>query len=163
MNIPFIDTAGNAYIHEPPLFVFIKGDKPIDDHRKVHPTRAFQPTGLRVIFAFLCKPGLENAPYREIAKVAEVALGTINWVMVDLRQMGLLIDMGKRRRRLVNKENLLVRWVNAYAERLRPKTLLGTYMTTDTNLLKNTGLTNFRACWGGEIAAAKLTKYLKPR
>ena len=163
MNIPFIDTAGNAYIYEPPLFVFIKGDKPIDDYRKAHPTRAFQPTGLQVVFALLCKPGLEDAPYREIAKVAEVALGTINWVVVDLRQRGYLIDLGKRGRRLVNKENLLARWVTAYPERLRPKRLLGTYMTTDTNLLKNTELANFGAYWGGEIAAAKLTKYLKPQ
>ena len=163
MNIPFIDTAGNAYIYEPPLFVFIKGDKPIEDYRKDHPTRAFQPTGLRVVFALLCKPGLEDAPYREIAKEATVALGTINWVMVDLRQRGYLIDMGKRGRRLVNKENLLARWVTEYPERLRPKKLLGTYMTTYTNLLKNTELANFGAYWGGEIAAAKLTEYLKPQ
>jgi len=163
MNIPFIDTAGNAYIHEPPLFVFIKGDKPTAHYRKAHPTRAFQPTGLKVIFALLCKPGLENAPYREIAKDAGVALGTINWVMVDLRQKGYLIDMGKRGRRLVNKENLLKRWVTEYPERLRPKRLLGTYMTADTNLLNNTELANFEAYWGGEIAAAKLTEYLKPQ
>jgi len=35
MKIPFIDTAGNAYIDEPPLFVFIKGDKPDEDYAKI--------------------------------------------------------------------------------------------------------------------------------
>jgi hypothetical protein len=163
MKIPFIDTAGNAYIDEPPLFVFIKGDKPDEDYRKDRPTRAFQQTGLQVVFALLCKPGLENAPYREIAKEAAVALGTVNWVMVDLKEKGHLIDMGKRGRRLVKKKNLLERWVTTYPDKLRPRKLLGTYTTEDTGWWKDTEITKFGARWGGEVAAAKLTGYLKPQ
>jgi hypothetical protein len=163
MNIPFIDTAGNAYIYEPPLFIFIKGDKPVDDYRKNHLTRAFQPTGLQAVFALLCKPGLEDAPYREIANEAVVALGTVNWVMTDLRQRGYLIDLGRRGRRLVQKEDLLGRWVTAYPERLRPKKLLGTYMAAEFDWWKNAQLVSFGAHWGGEVAAAKLTEYLKPQ
>jgi hypothetical protein len=163
MKIPFIDTAGNAYIDEPPLFVFIKGDKPDEDYRKDRPTRAFQQTGLQVVFALLCKPGLENAPYREIARVAAVALGTVNWVMVDLKEKGHLIDMGKRGRRLVKKKNLLERWVTNYPDKLRPKKLLGTYTTEDTGWWRDTEIAKFGARWGGEVAAAKLTGYLKPQ
>jgi hypothetical protein len=163
MKIPFIDTAGNAYIDEPPLFVFIKGDKPDEDYRKDRPTRAFQQTGLQVVFALLCKPDLENAPYREIAKEAAVALGTVNWVMVDLKEKGHLIDMGKRGRRLVKKKNLLERWVTTYPDKLRPRKLLGTYTTEDTGWWKDTEITKFGARWGGEVAAAKLTGYLKPQ
>jgi len=162
MKIPFIDTAGNAYIDEPPLFVFIKGDKPDEDYRKNRPTRAFQQTGLQVVFALLCKPGLENAPYRQIAEETAVALGTVNWVMADLREKGHLIDMGKRGRRLVKKKALLERWVTTYPDKLRQRKLLGTYTTEDIGWWKDTEITKFGARWGGEVAAAKLTGYLKP-
>ncbi|MCU7861984.1 MAG: hypothetical protein KZQ86_19650, partial [Candidatus Thiodiazotropha sp. (ex Lucinoma kastoroae)] len=120
MDMPFLDAAGNAYINEPPVYVYIKGNKPLEKpHRKL-PTRAFQPTGLKVLFALLCRPGLENAPYRDIAKAADVALGTVGWVITDLRELGYLVDLGKRGRRLTNKEKLIERWVTTYPEQLRP-------------------------------------------
>jgi len=163
MDIPFLDMAGNAYLNEPPLFIFIKGEKAEEDYRKDHPTRAFQQTGLQVIFALLCNPRLENAPYREIAKQADVALGTVNWVMVDLRERGFLVDMGKRGRRLVKKENLLARWAAAYPDKLRLKKRVGTYTAADIDWWKNTDLADFGAYWGGEVAAAILTEHLKPQ
>ena len=163
MDIQFMDAAGNAYIDEPPLFIFIKGNRLVDRYRIETPTRAFQPTGLQVLFALLCNPGLEKAPYRQIAKVADAALGTVGWVIGDLRQMGHLVEMGKRGRRLVRKKNLLDRWVSMYPEQLRPKKLIGRFMAPDNGWWRDTELINFKAYWGGEIAAAKLTKYLKPQ
>ena len=162
MDIQFIDAAGNAYINDPPLFIFIKGNRPAVRHHTERPTRAFQPTGLQVVFALLCNPGLEAEPFRKIADMANAALGTVGWVIQDLKQMGYLIDMGKRGRRLVKKRNLLDRWVATYPEQLRPKKLQGNYVTTDTDWWKDKELTNFGAFWGGEVAAAFLTKYLKP-
>jgi hypothetical protein len=163
MDIQFIDAAGNAYLNEPPLFLFIKGNRPVDRHRTEHPTRAFQPAGLRVLFALLCNPGLEDAPFRQIADVANAALGTVGWVARDLKQMGYLIDMGKRGRRLAKKRDLLDRWAAAYPEQLRPKKFLGNYTAAENDWWENRELTNFGACWGGEVAAGKLTKYLKPQ
>ncbi|MCD4716033.1 MAG: hypothetical protein K8R45_04745 [Desulfobacterales bacterium] len=162
MGIQFIDAAGNAYINDPPLFIFIKGNRPAVMHLTERPTRAFQPKGLQVVFALLCNPGLEAEPFRKIADMANAALGTVGWVVQDLKQMGYLIDMGKRGRRLVKKRNLFDRWVATYPEQLRPKRFLGNYVTTDTDWWKDKELTQFGAFWGGEIAAAFLTKYLKP-
>lgn len=162
MDIPFIDTVGNAYINEPPLFIFIKGNRHPLPYRGERPARAFQPTGLQVIFAILCNPGLENAPFRDIAKLAKVALGTVGWVMRDLKQMGFLIDMGRRGRHLIRKKDLLTQWVTAYPERLRPKLLVERYHATNFDWWRDARLDNFQAFWGGEIAAAMLTKYLKP-
>ena len=162
MDMPFLDMAGNAYLNEPPVYIYIKGNKPIEKpHRKL-PTRAFQPTGLKVLFAFLCHPGLENAPYRDIAKAADVALGTVGWVITDLKELGYLVDMGKRGRRLTNKQKLIERWVISYPELLRPKLVLGRYKATDYEWWKQAPLQEFQAYWGGEVAAAKLTKYLRP-
>lgn len=163
MGIPFVDTVGNAYINEPPLFIFIKGNKFVDKYREKPAARAFQPTGLQLVFTLLCNPGLEDAPFREIAKTADVALGTVGWVIRDLKQLGHLIDMGKRGRRLIRKEDLLNRWVTAYPDQLRPKKILGHYMATNHDWWENTELEAFQAYWGGEIAAAILTKHLKPQ
>jgi hypothetical protein len=162
MGIQFIDTAGNAYINAPPLFVFIKGNKPIDIQQVERPTRAFGPKGLRVVFALLCNPGLEDEPFRKIAKVAGTALGTVDWVIRDLKGIGYLVDAGKQVRRLIRKKELLARWVTMYPEQLRPRILEGRYRAPDTEWWKGANLKNFAAFWGGEVAAAKMTDYLKP-
>lgn len=161
-DVPFIDTAGNAYINEPPLFIFIKGNRPAEMNNNKLQTRAFRPTGLQVIFTLLCNPKLEEANFREIARVADVALGTVGWVMQDLKKMGYLVDMGKRGRRLIKKEKLLDRWVITYPEQLRPKKLIGRYDAMDPDFWKYKDLPLDKAYWGGEVAAAKLNKYLKP-
>ncbi|GAG69256.1 unnamed protein product, partial [marine sediment metagenome] len=120
-NIQFIDTAGNTYINQPPLYIFVKGNKPLDIFCHAPLKRVFRPTGLKVIYAFLCNPGLENKTYRNIAEVADVALGTVSWIIRDLKEMGYLLDMGKRGYKLIKKEDLLNRWVINYPEKLRPK------------------------------------------
>ena len=162
LDMPFLDVVGNAYLNEPPVFVYINGNKPLERRHRKPPTRAFQPTGLKVLFALLCQPGLENASYREIVKATDVALGTVGWVITDLKELGYLVDMGKRKRRLKNKAKLIERWVTNYPELLRPKLVLGRYRANDRDWWKHAQLHKFRACWGGEVAAAKLTKYLKP-
>lgn len=160
LNIPFIDAAGNTYIREPNLFMFIKGNRTEILKEKIK-TRAFQPTGLQVIYTLLCNPKLEEENYRKIAKVANVALGTVGWVMQDLKKMGFLIDMGRHGRRLIKKEKLLEKWVITYPEQLRPKQLIGRFNAMDPDFWKYKDLP-FEAYWGGEVAAAKLNKYLKP-
>lgn len=101
-DIPFLDLAGNAYINEPPVYVFIKGNRP-PVFAKQQKTRTFQPTGLKVLFVFLCQPEFVNASYREIAKKAKVALGTVGWAIRDLKEAGFLIGTKKRGRKLINK------------------------------------------------------------
>ena len=164
VDIHFIDTAGNAYINEPPLFILVKGNRVLDKDHKERPTRAFQPKGLQVLFALLCNcnDGLVNKPFRHIAQQANAALGTVGWVMRDLRKMGYLVDMGKRGRRLVRRKELLDRWVATYPEQLRPKQLLGSYTADDIHWWEKQELTDLGAYWGGEVAAAHLTKYLRP-
>jgi hypothetical protein len=160
-GIEFIDTAGNVFINQPPLYIFVKGNKP--DIVKAPPIkRTFKPAGLRVIYAFLCNPGLENKTYREIAAETGVALGTVDWIMKELKELGFLLDMGKRGQRLIQKQNLLQRWVIAYPEQLRPKLTLGRFRGQYEWWRQKT-LDHLKAQWGGEVAAAKLTQYLQPQ
>lgn len=164
-GIQFIDAAGNAYVNQPPLYIFIKGNRMPDIIRPPQVGRAFKPTGLQVLYAFLCNPDLENKPYREIAAAANVALGTVGWLMRELKELGYLIDMGKKGFKLTRKEELLQRWVTEYPEKLRPKLLLGRFKAIQDQLdqLRKINLNPDNAQWGGEIAAAKFTKYLKPQ
>ncbi len=161
-KIEFIDTAGNAFINQPPLYVFVKGNRPNDTFRDVQQGQAFRPTGLRVVFTFLCYPDLINKTYRDIARAAGVALGNIGWVITDLKNNGFILDMGKRGRKLVQKEQLLNRFVEEYPRRLRQQLLIGRH-TGQPDWHQGKNIHTEYALWGGELAAAKLTKYLRPQ
>jgi hypothetical protein len=164
-GIQFIDTAGNGYINQPPLYLFIKGNKTQSVIKMPAVNRAFKQTGLRVLYALLCNPGLENETYRSIAAKTNVALGMVNWVVKDLTELGFLMETGKgrtRKIRLIQKERLLERWITAYAEQLRPKLVMGRYRGAE-GWWQQAELKPEQALWGGEVAAAKLTDYLKPQ
>ncbi|NQU03224.1 MAG: hypothetical protein HQ589_03635 [Syntrophaceae bacterium] len=162
-GIEFIDTAGNAFINHPPIYIYVKGNRPPEIPGQMPPKRAFRPAGLKMIYAFLCNPGLENKTFREIAVIADVALGTVGWIMKELRELGFLLDMGQRRYRLIQKDILLQRWVTAYPEQLRPKQMLGRYRGEYGDWWQKKTLHPFKEQWGGEVAAAKLTQYLNPQ
>lgn len=160
-GIAFIDSAGNAFIDDPPVLVWIKGERPITQAKR-HPTgRAFQVGGLQVVFALLCNPEQVNLPYREIAKLAGVAHGTVGWVMAELPKLGFLGEVGQKRR-LLQPERLLQQWVEAYARTLRPKLVLGRYKTETLDWWKTIEPTQYGLIMGGECAAARLKRHLRP-
>jgi hypothetical protein len=160
----FLDAAGNAYIRQAAALVWVTGRKPVAKTNALPLGRAFQPTGLQVLFALLCHPEWINLPYRELATRAGVAHGTVGWVMQDLQQQGFVTEVkGKRgTRRLYETERLLALWVDAYARQLRPRTLLGRYYVATLDGWQGWPLAAHEAQWGGEPAAALLTQYLKP-
>ena len=164
-GVQFMDEAGNAFINQPPLYIFIKGNRNPALKKVAAIGRVFKQTGIKVLFVLLCNPGQENQPYRTIAAKAEVALGMVNWVMHELKELGFLLVVGKgrgRKIRLINKERLLERWITAYTEQLRPKLTLGRYRGA-VGWWKETALDPDRALWGGEVAALKLTGHLNPQ
>ncbi len=163
-HIAFLDTAGNAYIDQSSLLVWVKGQKPAAKPAAVTMGRAFQPTGLQVVFALLCNPQAVNQPYRALADMAGVAHGTVGWVIPDLQQLGFVRDLNGKRgtRRLFQLDRLLDEWVTTYARVLRPRTLLGRYYVAALDGWQDWPLAEHGATWGGEPAAALLTDYLRP-
>lgn len=163
-KIGFLDTAGNAFIDRPPLFVWVKGQKPEGTKVPMETGRAFQPTGLQVLFALLCNPQAVNRPYRELAKMAGTAHGTVGWVMADLQQQGFVRDVAGKRgtRRLYNTERLLPQWIEAYARMLRPRTLIKRYYVPRIDTWREWHPEKHGGLWGGEPAAALMTEYLRP-
>lgn len=161
-GVQFIDAAGNAFLDTPPLLVWVKGQQPANmpktgDMRG----RAFQVTGLKVLFALLCKPELVEQPYREIARLAGVAHGTVGWVMPELPKLGFMGTLHGRRR-LLNGPQLMQQWVEAYAQRLRPKLRLERWQAKTLDWTANVDATRYGLLLGGEPAARRLTGHLRP-
>ncbi len=161
-NIPFLDTAGNALINWDDVFVYITGRKvPADQRKTKAPTRAFRTAGLKLILALLNDRPLLNAKYRQIADVTGVALGTITNVFNDLEELGFLQTIGDHRR-LRRFDDLVHKWADAYIETTREKLVIGKYTGENANQWLNTDLEQLGAWWGGEVAAARMTGYLRP-
>ena len=161
-GIFFIDVAGNAFIDATPFYIFVKGEKPNTVVKAKSVKRVFKPGGLKLIFALLDNPGMGKATYRDMAKAANVALGTVDFVITELKELGFLIDMEKKGRQLLKTGQLMRRWVEAYPENLKPKLVQEKFKTSAHHWWKDIKPADFDLFWGGEIAAAKLTGHLKP-
>lgn len=166
LGVLFIDTAGNAFIDRPPLYIWVTGNKPKMPIREPREGggRAFDATGLKVVFGMLCQPDLVKAPYRKIAEQTDVALGTVGQVMQALKVAGFLIERKQKRdRKLTNQKKLFERWVEAYPEKLKPKLKVGDFAAEGPLWWKDIAIEKYGAYWGGEVGAAKYTGYLKPK
>jgi hypothetical protein len=167
LNLQFIDTAGNAYLRGPGLFVLVKGQRFIEGEdiqlAEQQGKRAGTATNLRVFFALLCKPELLNAPYRDINQAAGVALGTVGWVFFDLNVRGYITGgKGKGDRVLLERLRLVQEWVTNYPIKLRPKLNPRRFLAPKTDWWKEVDITKYGAQWGAEVAVEKLTAYLRP-
>jgi hypothetical protein len=133
-GINFIDTAGNVFLRqEPGLHLYIEGKRP-KTPLKESPTRLFQPSGLALLFGLLVSPESVNWSYRDLARANSVALGTVGWIMRDLREQGHVEPVEKDSLQLTRKKELLERWVDGYATRLRPKILVGEFVDPTRDL-----------------------------
>ena len=166
-DIQFLDTAGNAYINQRPVYIYIRGNRPrqtVVAKQRGKTGKAFQPTGMKIAFAFLRDGELINAPYREIADQAGVALGTVGGVIRDLVAQDILLEgVNKGPRKLKDFDLLVDKWAEAYPYKLKGKYKTGIFTIDHPDWWKATNAGKFDALWGGEIAAAKYTNYLNPK
>lgn len=167
LDLQFIDTLGNAYLRGPGLLVLVKGQRPTEGDTlqlaEHEGKRAGTATNLRVFFALLCKPQLLNAPYRDINQAAGVALGTVGWVFFDLNGRGYITGgKGKGDRVLLERQRLMQEWVTNYPIKLRPKLNPRRFRAPKTDWWNEVDITEYGAQWGAEVAAEKLTNYLRP-
>jgi len=161
LQLPFIDTAGNAYINVPGLTIYVTGEpRPATLKAATLHYRAYTEVGMKVIFALLCDQELADETYREIARAAQVSFGTVGPVIKDLENRGHLVQRG-RRKTLVNTRELMEAWVTRYPDALRPKLFRNRYQA-DVDRLQALDLRELKAFWGAEVAAQRLTEYLKP-
>lgn len=160
-NVPFIDAAGNAYLDRPPVFVWIKGQRPRQQFVRHAQGRAFAPTGLAVMLTLMCKPELVDRPYRELAAAAGVAHGTVGWVMPELVPLGFVGELAGKRR-LFNVDEMLRQWAEAYLRTLRPRLVLGRFRADTIMWWEKMKPRAYQLALAGEPAAARITGHLKP-
>ena len=159
LHLPFLDTAGNAYLEAPGLTVYVTGEpRPADVQDDIR-YRAFTPAGMKVVFVMLCQPALAEATYRDLARAAGVALGAVGPVVGDLQARGFLVQ--RENKTLTNIQKLIEEWVTRFPDTLRPKLLRGRYQA-DRDRLLAFDLRVHHGYWGGEVAGQRLTGYLKP-
>lgn len=174
LKLFFLDGAGNAYIELPGFYLFITGKKTAADLLRVQRGRLANPTALKVVFAILCRPQLFGGNYREIAAAARVALGTVGWVIRDLKARKHVITLGGNypglrkllkiaQHKLADPERLLREWIAFYPATLRPKLNARRFRGPNPDWTEKADLRPYNAYWGGEIAAQKMTHYLRPQ
>lgn len=163
-NTAYCDAAGNAFIRTRDHYILIEGlqDK---NQRLTDKNRAFTKAGLKVVYFLLNNQGQVNAPYRQIAEQAGVALDTINKTFLALKTLKFIIRIDQNSIKLWDKSKLAERWINAYDETLKPNLLVGNYSFLNSatrSAWKEIKFQGQPTWWGGEPAADILTNYLNP-
>lgn len=163
-KIAYLETNGNIWLQKNGILLWVDTQKPVNEIKNKG-NRAFTKTGLKVVLHFLLQEQDINLPYRDIAAITGVGLGNVNYIMTGLKEMGFLVKMDKKQYKLINKKELLEKWMTAYAERLQPALKIGTFrFLKDEDFLnwKSLRLQNNKTWWGGEPAGDLLTNYLRP-
>lgn len=162
-GINWIDGAGNMYIRTADHFLYV--DRNETFHVNVKRDRAFTKTGLKVVFLFLLDEAWLQKTYREISEAADVALGTIGYVINGLKKRKYLIKRDEKNYQLVRKDELIDEWIGAYETELKPKLHKGNFAFVDKEEAvswKNMELDD-QTVWGGEAGAELLTGMLRPQ
>lgn len=158
-QINYLDLQGNAFLKNNNLFIYVKNQKK-KAHKEETGNRAFTKTGLKVLFHLLINPELINENQRTIKEETGVALGNIPKVLDGLRETGHLLTKNKNEFLIINKKELIDRWVEGYETRLKPNLKKRTFeaMVPWQEIQLNEKI----AVWGGEPGADLLTHYLRP-
>lgn len=167
-GVNFVDAAGNVYIHWPHKFhIQIQGARP-KQLPETKTERLSQPSGLQVLYALLTQAPMAWRSYRDLARAAGVALGSIAWVVRELKAKGYLVEKGRDDWRLTQKGKLLDLWLGGYGGRLRPKLVIGRYQPPETDLAGTlrriqSELGDMRMSWAvtGGFAADLLTRHFR--
>lgn len=172
-DICYADAAGNLFLHAGPLYLNVTGQKTagkaVRDHlMPLH--QSFAPNALKIVFAILTDPDLDRDParsllnqtYRRIGEMTGLPLGSIASTMSALQTGGYVVTEEKGERLLLDRKKLMVRWIEDYAARLRPRLVAGHYRVPQSRWWVNADVHEANGAWGGEVSGAKLTAYLSP-
>ena len=163
-GIGYLDTAGNIFLQTAKHHLWIEGHKNQKTTTE-KPNRAFKAAGLKVIYLFLTDEKLLNQPQRTIAEEAGIALGNINYILNGLKELKFLIEKNKKEFQLINRNELMQKWITRFEEKLKPTLHIGNFRflkNEDYNHWKNIVLKKNQTYWGSEPAGAIITKYLLP-
>lgn len=163
LDLQFIDTAGNAYLtNKNGILINVVGLKG-DMNSPIHRDPSITPAALRIMFAFLVKPNMLNASYRDISFSVQVSTGAIGKAIEALEQRGFIGKTSNGSRIINSPELMLSEWATGYTSRLKPKVKKYRFAAPAPSQFASQWVPEFRiSAWGGEVAAEKLTGHLNP-
>ncbi|MCF7452082.1 MULTISPECIES: type IV toxin-antitoxin system AbiEi family antitoxin [Vibrio] len=154
-NINYADDSGNVRVMTGNICIFI-GNRPPIKQDKSH---QFMTIGImKCLFALFAEKNLINETYANIASKADISVGMVTKAMKYLIENNHIVK-NKRQRRFLDELELRYEWLKNYDHILARYHQLTTYPPVDNweDILLQPG-----DVWGGEVAAAQLTKYNRP-
>ncbi|EOW9269346.1 type IV toxin-antitoxin system AbiEi family antitoxin, partial [Vibrio cholerae] len=154
-NINYADDSGNVRVMTGNICIFI-GNRPPIKQDKSH---QFMTIGImKCLFALFAEKDLINETYANIASKADISVGMVTKAMKYLIENNHIVK-NKRQRRFLDELELRYEWLKNYDRILARYHQLTTYPPVDNweDILLQPG-----DVWGGEVAAAQLTKYNRP-
>ena len=119
-DCPYADCAGNLFIRNGNTVVLVQNQKkPQDLERKYTRGRAWTLTGLKVLFLLLTEDGALDWPYRKIAEFSGVSLGSVRYIMADLKNSAAVTEVNGKNC-WNNKSTAVADWGTAYKAKLLP-------------------------------------------
>lgn len=164
-GLSYVDAVGNCHVHDAQrdlLLTHVEGRKPL---RTTSGRTAGRAPSHLLAFAILAQPTLVEATTREIALAAGIGRTAVADNLKRLEEQG-FIARSRAGATLVRKRELLDRWLGAYADVVRPSTLIGTYRTqvdTPEALEKHIAKVWRDRTWalGGGAAAWRMTRHYR--
>ena len=118
VGMPFVDSAGNAFIDTDDWFVLATGASA----PKKEPVRhSLSPATWKVAYTLLRQPGAMGFTIRELAEHAGTSHGAAHTALRAMAERGWVEDLGRRGRVVVNPEALWRAWEVGYGDRLSRK------------------------------------------
>lgn len=163
-GIGFVDQAGNCYITVGQNYLaYVEGRRPQSPSRH---GRGLGARSYQVLFALLARPELVNAPIRSLAEAAGVRKTTAADMLQRLKDEGLIVR-DKAGRRIARPTILMDRWLAGYADKLRPRLLVGRYRAATREPLafekhvEDALSDHLNWAWGGATAGYRLTQHYR--
>lgn len=161
-QINYLEGNGNAYINKKNFFLYIDNNK-TTKNQKEKGNRAYTKTGLKVVFQFLLNPKLINQTQRDIADIAEVALGNIPLIINGLLENNFILKLNKNEYVINNYRELLNKWITEYQQTLKPTLFKQRFRFQNKNQdWRELKLNLEKTVWGGEPAGDIITNHLRP-
>lgn len=157
----YIDYSGNCTIRQGLLCISVSGLR--NNYMEQKKSHTMSEAKIHLIFRFLSNPQLIGDGYRAISSETGYSLGTIKNAIEDLTAGKYVLHTDKGRK-LINKEDLLNQWVQAYNQIARPKLTLCRMRFRSDEMKKDWKQMKLPKgmVWGGDCGANLIDGYLIP-
>ena len=162
LRINYLDVSGNCYLQTKEFLIYISGRK-MQRKQKTNQAKAFQESGIKLLFQLLSNPDNLQLSYRELAELSDISIGSVSNIMTELEKQRFILRT-KNKRALKNKPELLERWIIAYHDVFRPRLLKKRMRFSKKETLSDWKLIPLqeKGLWGAEPGASLLTNHLNP-